>query len=222
MTLLNRTDSYLLGIARLMITRRPSFGFTLIEITLVLAILVMVGALISPAVSAILSYQRLSHGADQVRVQLMQARLEAMRSGRPQVLQCTINSSTITLRPWIDPSAATDAADMAGTVQAGAMVAATPVNNHSGNSVELVEGIVCESVHVVSDSRACAIVSAVAANPTAAETEEGATATPALPVIFYPDGTSSDAMITVTGSSGKRQLLLRGLTGDVIQLKENE
>ena len=67
------------------ISARPAF--TLVEVMLVLALLVVIGALIWPAVKGPFEGQRLRKAGDQVRAEWTRARTRAMKSGRTQVFQ---------------------------------------------------------------------------------------------------------------------------------------
>ncbi len=204
-------------------------AFTLMELMLVLALVVLAGAVIVPATAAMLAQQRLSSGAETIRSGLIQARLEAMRSGRPQVFQCSTGSGQISVQPWVDPADATEAADMAGSAAPGSMVA-TPLGGvNTGESLELPEDVVCESVQIDMDSRVMPILntvvntSNVAVAPAATSAAPGTpvvgTGAPATPVVLYPDGTATDALITLSGPSGKVQIRLRGLTGDITRVE---
>ena len=56
-------------------------GYTLLEMLLVLAIMVLLGAIVLPAISQPLGKSELRDAAKQVRTQLARARLEAIESG---------------------------------------------------------------------------------------------------------------------------------------------
>ena len=61
--------------------RRP--GYTLFELMLVLAVLIVVGALSVPVVESMLSTPRVTAGRDMVRARLADIRGRAMQEGRP-------------------------------------------------------------------------------------------------------------------------------------------
>jgi Tfp pilus assembly protein FimT len=194
------------------------------EIILVLAIIVMAGAFIAPAASKFLEHQRLARSSEIVRTGMMQARLEAMRTGRPQVFRCTQGSPTIAIEPWIDPADAIEASDMAGMVGAGGNAPVT-VSTAQGRTIELESGVVCQSVQIDTTMRDSLIVTAVASAGTVAPTQGSQTSiegiAPAPPIVFYPDGTATDAIVVVSGDAGKVQMRLRGMTGDVTRVAGN-
>ncbi len=204
--------------------RNERTAFTLMELLLVLALIVAVGAIVSPVTTVLMNRQRLNSGADSVRAGIIQARLEAMRSGRPQVFQCTIGSGEIQVNPWIDPADATTAADMTGAVTTSGTGGMTmPVDGGGGGTtITLPEGVTCESVQIDANARAMPILTAVSgmgptgtAAPVAGAPGTTQVVSAASPVILYPDGTATDAAIIIAGATSKAELRLRGLTGDI-------
>jgi len=67
--------------ARVSLTRRRSGGYTLLEMTIVLAIIVAVAALAMPALRGPLGKAELRDAARQIRVAMARARLDAIESG---------------------------------------------------------------------------------------------------------------------------------------------
>jgi len=63
--------------------RRP--GYTLLELVLVLAIIVLMIGLTWPLLEQPLAYERLRHAADQVLAEWTTARIEAMRTGEHRI-----------------------------------------------------------------------------------------------------------------------------------------
>ena len=56
-------------------------AFTLIELILVMAIIVMIASLATPMMTRMLGRQALKQGADRVRVEMGRARVEAIKTG---------------------------------------------------------------------------------------------------------------------------------------------
>ena len=61
----------------------PRRGFTLLEVTLVLAVIVLLGAMLWPSIEAMYGDVRLSAAADQIRARWADARTQAIEEGRP-------------------------------------------------------------------------------------------------------------------------------------------
>ena len=76
-------------------------GFTLMEILIVLAILVMVTAIAMPSLSALLRAQKLQSAADTVRIEWTRTHVLAMKSGRIQVFRYEIGGRKYKIEPWI-------------------------------------------------------------------------------------------------------------------------
>ena len=64
-------------------TRPPRRGFTLFEVLLVAALLVVVAALVYPSLKGSYGYYKLQGGIDSVRAAWAQARARAIEEGRP-------------------------------------------------------------------------------------------------------------------------------------------
>src|SRR6056297_575276 len=194
-------------------TRRSS-GLTLLEVLLTLAIMTAVAALSLPLLDGMLSNRRLVRGAEVVRVHMMQARLEAMRSGRTQIMRCPPAGSTMTIVPFRNMADLTEAADQIGSgamLLQGGQPTAAPLpteTNEEPRTVELPEEITFADSRVESTTR-----SILLANQAAAQTQ--ASDDTSLPILFYADGSTSNAAVTVQQSgAGRIVIALRGLTGE--------
>src|SRR5690348_12454224 len=89
-------------------------GFTLIEILLVLAILVIVAAMAMPALGRIVEGQKLSQGAEMVRSKWMSAHVKSMRSGKMQMFRYELGGTKFRLEAWSAAEDATEAASATG------------------------------------------------------------------------------------------------------------
>ncbi len=172
---------------------RAHAGFTLLEITLVLALMVIVYALAMPALRGSLASHRLHAAAEQVRVDWSNARVAAMRSGQTQVFTCRPETAAYQMAPWTqngDDGAATDAE----TSDRGPLAAA-----RSRRLRELPVGVQLVEV-TTTDSRSQGLQ---------ADGDNGAFA-----VYFFPDGTTSRARLVLSNARGERAAIrLRDLTG---------
>jgi prepilin-type N-terminal cleavage/methylation domain-containing protein len=190
-------------------TRSRQRGLTLLEIVLVLALIVILFALAIPSLTGALGSQRLKKSADLVRSSFSRARVKAMRSGQIQAFRFQIGGNRYTTVTWYaDGIASTvDEADSAGA-EANASVAGS-VN--AASSQELPEGITFYTEAQVVDSRAQ--LQSDQTTPSLGLTGD-LDVQWSLPILFYPDGTASDARIVLSGDNGWAVPVdLRGLTG---------
>jgi hypothetical protein len=205
---------------------------------LVLALMAAVAALAWPTVRRQFDNYRLKTAADMVRTEWCLARIEAMRSG----CVCTFRNSREGNRFYTQhatdsvagsssarsstssavPAAASSSAPASPPLQAspppqpaGAVAGgAPPPAAADGTELQPGEKLLPEGVDFK--------LLETAPDPAAAETEMAAGAqepTPADwsdPIFFYPDGTTSDAQLTLKNGQGRAiELNLRGLTGTV-------
>lgn len=192
---------------------RPS-GFTIVELLLALAILVTLAAMVVPSFTGLLGDRRVLRAGDQLRIEFMQARLAAMRSGRTYMVQLSAETHQLRVRPWVDANDMTEALDQTGSSSAlltggNAMAGAMQQVDVAAESreVDLPEGVMISSVNVQSSQRSFMIESQVQAEAAAVGWGQ--------PILFYPDGTTSTAAVTVISEGiGQVIVLLRGLTGE--------
>jgi prepilin-type N-terminal cleavage/methylation domain-containing protein len=191
---------------------RPG-GFTIVELLLALAILVTLAAMVIPSFTGLLADRRVLRAGDQMRVEFMQARLSAMRSGRTYMVQLSTETHQLRIRPWVDANDMTEALDQTGGSAAlltggNAMVASMQEVDVASEAreVDLPEGVAVTSLNVQSSQRSFMIESQVQAEAAIGWGQ---------PILFYPDGTTSTAAVTVTSEGvGQVIVLLRGLTGE--------
>jgi prepilin-type N-terminal cleavage/methylation domain-containing protein len=191
-------------------------AFTLLEVILVMGILVAVAAVAWPSIHRSYESLRLRKAADQVQAGLSRARVEAMSSGVSQVFRFEPNSPRYTITPYQDDSVSLDAtaadtsnssAGQGSTTPSNA--ASTPTGGQTDPSNpcqrQLPDGFVFATAQRSSDSR-----TAIAES----QLNDGSASADAPPVFFYPDGSSQDAVITISTDSGRAiSITLRGYTG---------
>jgi len=178
-------------------------GFTLIEILLVLAILVVLAAAAVPTLRGVLREAELRSAADAVRTEWTRAHVAAMKSGRIQVFRYELGGRKYTIQPWIAGDDALEGNESAATGFAMPADEDTVV----GDGYELPEGTLFAEGSAQQESRSLSVEQA-AADATQFESEWSP------PVLFYPDGSTSDAYVVVGNehNAGIR-VDLRGMTG---------
>jgi len=181
-----------------MCARRPAV--TLVEVILVLALLVVIGAVVVPILAGSLADARLRHGGDVVRSAWGKARVAAMQSGEPVVFRCEPNGARYQIER-LSTLASPDAAAV-NTLPPDDFDEA---EYHDADVLRLARARLPAGIVVVSADAAAAPL--VAAGTTAA----GGWSTP---ILFYPNGTASDAVVQLANADGATlRVTLRGLTG---------
>ena len=203
------------------IERTSRAAFSLIEMVLVLAILVAIGAIVAPSFNDAFVRQRLQSSADRLRSQWDRARLTAMKTGQSQIFNCVIGSGDFSVEPYmmnadlVNASAGAIVTTTGGTVvEATASGAVTAPSTVTAEGAKLEEDIVFVSCAVSSDMRAATVAQ-----------EGGLTAVSAMnqAVMFYPDGSTSTAEVIIQDPNGKqRAVRIRGLTGSTQVLTPGE
>jgi prepilin-type N-terminal cleavage/methylation domain-containing protein len=184
-------------------------AFTLIEVVLVLAIVAVVAAMAWPAVQRLYAGRRVNSAADRVRSAWCQARVEAMRSGRTYAFRYEPGGDRFRteLQPDADPSASS--AVTAGR-SAGGTASAAPTG---GQSQPVEDQSLPEGVKFSADA---ACNRAASTSHTAPRSASGSTDGWSDPILFYPDGTTSDVQLVLTSPRSLAiRMILRGMTGTV-------
>jgi prepilin-type N-terminal cleavage/methylation domain-containing protein len=214
-------------------------GFTLLELMLVLGLLVMVGAIAWPSIQKAYEGIRLKKTAEQVMAAFGHARVLAMSTGVSQVFRFEPGSGQYTMMAMPDDSAGVDS-DASGATSATAGSASPGTSSSPGTSTtatdssanssaanspnpngpdagntagtcahQLTDGFIFSKGERVLDTRAALAESEL---PSSGSSDGATEAAP--PVLFYSDGTTSDATVTVSDKSGRSiSVSLRGLTG---------
>ncbi|WP_428304741.1 pilus assembly FimT family protein [Lacipirellula sp.] len=196
-------------------------GMTLIEILLVLALVVLIGGMVAPVFNGVYSTVRLRRGGDQVIAQWSAARMRAIATGEVQQFRFTPETGKLVVEPWTGvlgtgadsrrstgaastSSSATAAGGTTSTTTAASSTAAT--GTAKTTRVTLPEEVIFHAGELaVEDYQTGERSVASLQQPS----EDQST-----PILFFPDGTTSDASVLLT--NGKQQfvrLTLRGLTG---------
>jgi prepilin-type N-terminal cleavage/methylation domain-containing protein len=201
-------------------------GMTLIELLLVLAILVLVAAISLPSLRGTLRNQQLTRAGDLVRIEWARAHVQAMKTGRIQMFRYQVGGQGFRVEPWaagddmLESATPQDASGMnplaapAGFgASAGNPQQQLPPNikvDESGNPesdrYRLPEEITFAVGDARNESRALKIEQTIVETERSVEWSR--------PILFYPDGSTSDAFVIVASPQqvGVR-VELRGLTG---------
>jgi hypothetical protein len=198
---------------------------------LVLALMAAVAALAWPTVRRQFDNYRLRTAADMVRTEWCLARIEAMRSGcvctfrnsregnrfytqhatDSVAASSSARSTTSSAAPASPPPVqASPPPQPAGTIQGGAPLSATAAGAELQPGEKLLpEGVDFKLLETAPDPAAAeAEITAGPQEPTPPDWSD--------PIFFYPDGTTSDAQLTLKNGQGRAiELNLRGLTGTV-------
>lgn len=191
-------------------------AFTLLELLLTLAVLAAIAAVTIPQIGLLLGDRRLVRAGDQLRVEMTRLRVDSMRQGRVMMMEAMIEGNSLRKKPFYSAVDSTEALDQTGS-QSGLLTGAVqgvvtplatdPSSQEAGETVELPEDVTVVSVGVVSAARAAEIEQL-----TLSDQSEGWSR----PILFYPDGSTSTAAVTLTsGTIGQVVVKIRGITGDV-------
>ena len=176
-------------------------GFTLLEISLVIAILLVVAATAWPALRTAFETRRLKAAADQLRTEFGAARVEAMSSGVQQIVRCDPGQRSYAVRRAED----LDAYVEAGSVADEELLMLAELEDDQSGAKQLPEGMTFVASNALVDSRAASVAAGMVSGTVDPEFQD---------ILFYPDGTTSTAEVTIKNERGKYiTIQLRGLTG---------
>ena len=173
-------------------------GLTLVEVVLVLALLVVVGAVSVPLLGGAFSRAGLQSASDLLRGAWSQARLEAMQSGQSFAFHCEPHGGRFQLV----------ALDQLGMPESQALQPENPNAERAASDIlrlnrsQLPEGVIFARADVADSSYLAA---------TAGSSSEASWSSP---ILFRPDGTTSDASLLLANEYNQTiRVTLRGLTG---------
>lgn len=170
-------------------------GMTLMELLLVVAIMVVIAALAAPSVQRTIARQTLRSGADRVRVAMGQARVRAIREGEEFAVFYMPDGGWFNVAPYAQYQ---EQSNLAARQQQN-------VENGVQTDFEddmLPRGVKFAATESIVDARAAETMEATGASGTVKM------------ILFYPDGTSQDARITLQNQvNSVIDIELRGLTG---------
>jgi len=182
-----------------------SRGLTLVEVLLTVAVLVVVAALTWPVIQGVFDIRRLKHAGKALAAEWNDARLTAMTEGRIQVFRFEPESDRYVIEPLPSLEDTLELSDLDVLEDPQAQVPQGGIVFEE-NASRLPEGVVFVALLNYEDLQA----DVLAAPLFGAERSVTAFA----PIMFYPDGTTSDAEL-ILRDAGERSIKvsLRGLTG---------
>lgn len=189
---------------------RDLAAFTLLELLLVLVLLAAFATVAIPAILGTLKSQRLQYAAQQLQSDFARSRLEAMESGRIRMLRFQINDGKYVVQPYLQGNDALESnlVGIGGGMPGGGMNTANFSMQSAEQEVrneELPEGIIFAGNEVKASMRGFQLEQEVGQTMMMSEVR---------PILFYPDGSTSDAKVFLKSEDGTiLSVKLRGLTG---------
>ena len=198
-------------------------GFTLFELILVLIILVTLAAIAFPTLEAMVSSRRLQQSAERLQNELLEARVEAMKTGQAQVFRATINGNTYTIEPWLSGNEDSDASAGATVMSASGVVETERTStgqvalssiSADGDAKQLDNDVQFMGIETLVDARNALEIQKSGETVPMAGVGTAVSGGISSPLLVYPDGSSTTAQIILAGSRGRRMAIqLRGVTG---------
>ncbi len=183
-------------------TRASRRAFTLMEMLLVLVILVVLAALTVPVFYRSVRDATLRSAGEQVRTEWNKAHIKAMKEGRIYVFRFQPNGRKFQVEPYTAEDDTLDAVSSTSTFAPPPQPAKDDPNSRN----QLPEGIKFLEGLTVEEERAKVVEEAMGMGGGGGEWSK--------PILFYPDGVSSDAWLVVADEHNSAiRVELRGLTG---------
>jgi Tfp pilus assembly major pilin PilA len=186
------------------VARRARGAISLVEIMLVMVIIVIAGAVAMPNSHNTLRRQRLKSAAETMRIEWSRAHVKAMKTGRILVFRYELDGNQFSLQPWVAGDEATEG-ESEGVEGFG-----VPAEMPSVEAVtkKLDDGIKFAAGEAKFESRSYEIENLLQNNGS------GDGANWSRPILFYPDGSATDAYVIVADErQDAYRVKLRGLTG---------
>lgn len=193
-------------------------AFTLIELLLVLSILVVALSVAVPTYESMVTARKIFSAAENVRLELQKARLEAIKTGQAQAFRCQIGQTQFSVQPWLKASDSVEASEGAtivtelgqafDTESTSSGVASESVDPTMGQKA-IEEGVVFATADILNDMRAMS-------EQTVADSLQSSVSGWSQPILFYPDGSTTTAHVVIQDVRGRQMAVqIRGLTGEV-------
>jgi Tfp pilus assembly protein FimT len=175
-------------------------GFSLIEVLLVLTLLFVIGALTMPILVGTISRSHLRNSGDVLRAALTNARLAAMESGEIHIFRCELKGRRFQVGSLSEFVASGDKASAAEP----AKEEDEPTNDLRLDREQLPSGVTFASAEFAPSMHLTAMLG------------DMQNQTWSLPIVFQPDGTSTDAtMLLANENEQGLRITVRGVTGSV-------
>jgi Tfp pilus assembly protein FimT len=204
-------------------------GFSLLELILILVILATIAGFALPTLDSMVTSRRLIQSVERLQNELLEARVEAMKTGQAQVFRATMNGSSYTITPWLSGQEDSDASAGATIMSAGGTVktertgngaVAASAEDGSGSTKNLDTDVLFLGVETLVDARnALEIQKSGEAVPMAGVGMASAGGLSS-PLLLYPDGSTTTGQIILADARGRRMAIqIRGITGRSTALK---
>jgi prepilin-type N-terminal cleavage/methylation domain-containing protein len=189
--------------------RRPRRrGFTLVEVLVVFAIILLISALAIPLIRKPLVKGEVQNAADSVRTKFYHARIGAMRSRHVYTFQYQPGSGSYRVSPEDHASTAQPTNDPSTSTQQDPETA-------DGDHQPSEDGSLPDGMRFLADDTPDPDAGEQTST-TVAQSGDGGNGW-SEPIFFYPDGTTSDARLIVASGHGYAvHIRLRGVTGNVV------
>ena len=212
------------------VLRKQRDAFTLFEILVVLVVVVVLGAIAYPSISGMTGVESLLRSGDQVRIHLARSRNQAMRSGQTLSMRYELQGNRYIIEPWttgeefLEAGSTADNQQLLNVMGVANSAALIESENHTvkkllGYPHKLLDEIQFVGSIVEFDARATILGDSQFNDLTtpAGQTSmtDGVQGVWSDPILFYPDGSTSQTEIRLGSSDGKGFIMvrLRGLTG---------
>jgi prepilin-type N-terminal cleavage/methylation domain-containing protein len=183
-------------------SRASRRGFTLMEMLLVLVILVVLAALATPVFYRSVRDATLRSAGEQVRTEWNKAHIKAMKTGRIYVFRFQPGGRKFQIEPYTAEDDTLDAVSSTSTFAPPPQAEKDDPNSRN----QLPEGIKFLEGLTVEEERTKVVEEAMGIGAGGGEWSK--------PILFYPDGVSSDAWLVVADEHDSAiRVELRGLTG---------
>jgi Tfp pilus assembly protein FimT len=204
-------------------------AFSLLELILVLVILVTLAGFAIPTFESMISSRRLKASVDRLQNELLEARVEAMRTGQAQVFRASLHSGSYSLSAWLggnedsDASAGATVMTAGGVVETertdtGAVAASTPDASESTKTLE--KNVMFFEIQTLVDARNALEIQKSGELVPLAGASAATTGGLSSPLLLYPDGSATTAQIILADERGRRMAIqVRGVTGRSTSLK---
>ena len=212
------------------VTKKQQGAFTLFEILVVMVVVIVLGAIAYPAISGMTGMESLLRSGDQVRIHLARARNQAMRSGTTLSLRYELQGNQYIIEPW---TTGEEFLETGTTIESQPLVNVMGVPNSEafaeseyrtvkkllGYPHKLQKDINFAGSIVDFDARSAILGDAQLNDLTTAAGQssmtDGIQGFWSDPILFYPDGSTSQTEIRLGSSDGRGFIMvrLRGLTG---------
>lgn len=193
-------------------------AFTLLEVVIVLVLVVILSGLAYNALMRPMAARRLQLAADQIRAEWVRARNRAMANGQTYCFQCELGGNGYMLVAYDASSYGTGSmeglVDPGTGLQGSSGVPLMQIAGGEGQRKELPERITFADAQVDGMAQMAALTEGPTALATPGAPMDGLDGSS---ILFFPDGTTSSALVTLENEYGRRiDISLRGLTGAVL------